>query len=584
MNDMSSIRNALESLGKSVKQTGSGKYQCQCPCHDDNKASLTVTDGGDKILIHCHAGCKYNDITKALGINSKESYNYRDRKNNTRYTINRTPNKVFPVTRPDGQSGLNGEAKIPYRLPELLASDKKDWVFIPEGEKDCDTLACLGLTATTNPFGAGKWCDEFNEYLKGRKVVLLPDNDETGREHMQSIARSLFRIVKEIRIVELDDLPEKGDVSDWMGTGGTIEGLMLRVDETKSFKPESNRKLQSKRLSEVEPKKVQWLQPEIIPLAMVTSVVAQEGVGKSTVASDIIARVTTGSQWPNAPGIDNPKGDVILFNHEEAVAEVLVPRLMANGAELSRIHLAENVVNKAGEESFFDIESNIEQLDDIIDEFPGTRLVIFDPINSYVSCNENSNKEVRQALKPLVDFAARRNVAVLVLSHLNKKVGIGFINRTIGSRAWSAVPRLVWGIKEQIEDDGGDKVSTGYRLLLNIKCNIGPKPQGLKFAIGDNATVIWDSERVDFSMDDVLAKTLKIEEATEWLRERLSEGKTATSKTLFAEGEKFGYSEKMLHRAKKVLGIKACKSSFGGEGHWFWKMPEEATGAENEDT
>lgn len=574
MNDITSILEALKSLGKTVKPTGQGKYQCQCPSHEDNKASLTVTDMGDKAVMHCHAGCKYKDITKELGINRNESYNYRDRKSKTRYTINRTPNKGFPVSRPDGQSGLNGEAKIPYRLPELLASNKEAWVFIPEGEKDCDTLACLGLAATTNPFGAGKWCDEFNEYLKGRKVILLPDNDDPGRKHMQSIARSLYGIAKEIRIVELDDLPEKGDVSDWMGTGGTIEGLTLRVNEAKTFKPESDRKLQSKTLSEVEPKEVEWLQPEIIPLAMVTAIVAQEGVGKSTVASDIMARVTTGSQWPNAQNKENPKGDVILFNHEEAVAEVLVPRLIANGADLSRIHLAENVINKAGEESFFDIELNIEQLDDMMDKFPHTRLVIFDPINSYVSCNENSNKEVRQALKPLVDFAASRNVAVLALSHLNKKVDIGFINRTIGSRAWSAVPRLVWGIKEQIEDDGGDKVSTGYRLMLNIKCNIGPKPQGLKFAIGDNATVIWDNERVSISMDDVTAKVLKIDEATEWLRELLTQSTDVSSNMIFDEGEEMGFHEKLLKRAKKALGIKSHKIGFDGASQWFWTLPE----------
>ena len=574
MSDITSTLQALRKLGKSVKKTGQGKYQCQCPAHDDNHASLSVTAGGDKILVHCHAGCSYPAVMTALGLDSKESYNYRDRKSKTRYILNRTPGKDFPVSLPDGRSGLNGEAKIPYRLPELLDSEKETWIFITEGEKDADTLACLGLIATTNPFGAGKWCEEFNEYLKNRKVVLLPDNDEPGREHMQSIARSLYGIAKEIRIVELDELPEKGDVSDWLSTGGTIDGLMIRVNDAKPYKPTPNRKLQSRTLSDIKPKKIDWLQPEVIPLSMVTAIVAQEGIGKSTVASDIMARVTTGAKWSNAQGENNPIGDVILFNHEEAVAEVLVPRLIANGADLSRIHLAENIINAAGEESFFDVEHNISQLDNMIDEFPETRLVIFDPINSYVSCNENSNKEVRQALKPLVDFAASRNVAVLILSHLNKKVDAGFINRTIGSRAWSAVPRLSWGIKEEQIDEDGDKVSTGNRFMLNIKCNIGPKPKGLKFTIGDNAKVVWDAERVVMSMDDNVEKVSRLDEAKEWLKEVLSQSTDVSSSVIFEDGAKMGFNKKLLYRAKEDLNIKPHKMGFGDTGQWLWTLPE----------
>ena len=56
-------------------------------------------------------------------------------------------------------------------------------MFYPRGEKDVDNLVQLGLTATTNPMGAGKWQESYSEILKGANVVILPDNDEPGRNH-----------------------------------------------------------------------------------------------------------------------------------------------------------------------------------------------------------------------------------------------------------------------------------------------------------------------------------------------------------------------------------------------------------------
>ncbi len=64
-----------------------------------------------------------------------------------------------------------------------MAADPNEPVFIVEGEKDADTLASLGLVATTNPGGAGKWRREYNGYLASRKVIILPDNDEAGENH-----------------------------------------------------------------------------------------------------------------------------------------------------------------------------------------------------------------------------------------------------------------------------------------------------------------------------------------------------------------------------------------------------------------
>ena len=98
-------------------------------------------------------------------------------------------------------------------------------VFICEGEKDVDRLRSVGLVATTNPGGAGKWRDDFSEALRGRQVCILPDNDEPGSKHAQQVARSLGKVGALVRILNLEKLPAKGDVSDWLDAGGAAEEL-----------------------------------------------------------------------------------------------------------------------------------------------------------------------------------------------------------------------------------------------------------------------------------------------------------------------------------------------------------------------
>src|SRR5436309_206661 len=81
-------------------------------------------------------------------------------------------------------------SKIPYRLPELLSSDPAQVVFVPEGEKDVDRLWHAGLIATCNAFGGGRGTSTqgHSRYLRRRDVVILPDNDQTGRKHAMDSA------------------------------------------------------------------------------------------------------------------------------------------------------------------------------------------------------------------------------------------------------------------------------------------------------------------------------------------------------------------------------------------------------------
>jgi hypothetical protein len=107
----------------------------------------------------------------------------------------------------------------------VLAADPAETVFVVEGEKDVDRLAELGLVATTNPMGAGKWQDHYSDFLRGRRVAIIPDADKPGRDHAQQVAQSLLGKAASVGIVELPDVPEKGDVSDFLDGAGSIHQL-----------------------------------------------------------------------------------------------------------------------------------------------------------------------------------------------------------------------------------------------------------------------------------------------------------------------------------------------------------------------
>ncbi len=173
------------------------------------------------------------------------TYDYVDADGTVIYETVRYSPKGFCQRRPDGhgdwiwQNALDGVPRVPYRLPELLASPTRT-LFIVEGEKDADRLASAGFVATCNASGAEKWTDALSEHLRGRaRVVVLPDNDGAGRRHGQGVARSVTTValLPDVRVIELPGLSEGGDISDWLDSGHDVEELKRLVTETPRWKP-----------------------------------------------------------------------------------------------------------------------------------------------------------------------------------------------------------------------------------------------------------------------------------------------------------------------------------------------------------
>lgn len=254
----------LPAISKSARKTGDSKWQALCPAHDDKKTkSLSIGVGTDgRILLHCQGkGCSVTEICKMLLIKPKDlfpsngqaapskkqivkTYDYNDEAGQLLFQAVRYEPKDFRQRRPDGKGGwiwnLGSTRRVLYRLPELLKANGDSWIFVVEGEKDVDSVTALDLPATTNPMGAKKWRESFNEFLKNRRVAIVPDNDEAGRVHVEAMARSIGQVAQEVRIIELPGLLEKGDATNWIEAGGTKEQLLKLVEQADTFKPSNN--------------------------------------------------------------------------------------------------------------------------------------------------------------------------------------------------------------------------------------------------------------------------------------------------------------------------------------------------------
>jgi hypothetical protein len=136
-----------------------------------------------------------------------KTYDYRSAEGKVEFQVVRFDPKDFRQRRPDGKGGyiwnLEGVRRVPYRLPELLAAEPLETVFVAEGEKDANRLADMGLVAITNPEGAGKWREEYTATLRERHVTILQDNDKDGREHAEKVAGALFGEAASVKVVVL---------------------------------------------------------------------------------------------------------------------------------------------------------------------------------------------------------------------------------------------------------------------------------------------------------------------------------------------------------------------------------------------
>lgn len=241
-------------------------------------------------------------------------FHYHDEHGELCYQVLRYEPRRFLQRRPEGDEWvykMDGVQPLPYRLTELLANPDAV-VFIAEGEKCVEALRAHGFVATCNHGGAKKWRDPLNKWFRGRKVVLLPDNDQPGVDHMRLVAGSLADIADEMRWVDLPGLPPKGDIADWLLEHDVSE-LRELVRNAKPYQPEGELEIVDDpedmddtfpiydldHLRRMPP--VDWVVEGLLTRHGFSVLYGEPGAGKSFVALDIALSIVHGIAWQDFP-------------------------------------------------------------------------------------------------------------------------------------------------------------------------------------------------------------------------------------------------------------------------------------------
>jgi len=239
-----------------------------------------------------------------------KTYDYTDVEGNLLYQVCRLEPKSFRQRRPNGNGGwiwdLSGR-RVPYRLGDLLKYPEAT-VFVCEGEKDADRVAELGHCATTA--ASGKWTADCVQALAGRDVFIMEDNDAAGREKAASAALALHGKANSIRLVRLPDLPDKGDVSDWLEADERNAKRLVDVCVAAPlWTPETTEATKSNEPGEAPPlikSSAQFIAghvpPEYVLVGVlvrrfVYSLTGQTGAGKTCVTLRLAASIALGTMF-----------------------------------------------------------------------------------------------------------------------------------------------------------------------------------------------------------------------------------------------------------------------------------------------
>jgi putative DNA primase/helicase len=445
------------------KKCGTG-WIAQCVAHDDTNPSMSIADGEKGgVVVKCHAGCDQRELMHVLmarGLwadrkNGREiirTHDYTDENGKLAYQVVRFPPKEFRQRRPDDDGGwtwldleLKGVKPVLYRLPEVLEGIKGGkQIFIVEGEKDADTMVSHGYVATCNSGGAGKWTEAHSKWLKGADVIVIPDNDEPGRKHAKMVKMSLAGIATTVKFVTIDSAK---DVSDWFASGHTTDQFdALLAAPSAELNESKARDVVVQRLSDIAAKPITWGR---IARGKPSVIAGHPGLGKSQIAASLAAIATTGGLWP-VDRSTSPIGSVVVLSAEDDAADTIRPRLEAAGADVTKVHILHAVIDNTpnGEEvqRAFNLRADIRRLEQVIADIGDVVLVVIDPVSAYVgTADSHNNAEIRGLLAPLSEMAARQNVAVVMVSHLNKGgAGSEALLRVTGSLAFVAAARAAF--------------------------------------------------------------------------------------------------------------------------------------------
>jgi putative DNA primase/helicase len=342
--------------------------------------------------------------------------------------------------------------------------------------------------------------------------------------------------------------------------------------------------IQLEQASQLKITAIRWLWSGWLANGKLHVLAGTPGTGKTTIAMNIAATVSAGGVFPC--GSDCNAGNVLIWTGEDDPADTLTPRLMASGADLTRIYFIRSTVEN-GHSRSFDPARDFDKLLSNAEAIGNIKLVIVDPIISAVVGDSHKANDVRRGLQPLVELAQALDCVVLGVTHFSKgTMGRDPIERVTGSQAFGALARVVI---IAAKESSHDETNPSRRFIARAKSNIGPDGGGFDYSmsqvelagyVGVSATHIKWIGAIQGSARDLLGAVESdkndpsdqsdLDDAQAFLVSLLENG-ALTQKAIKSESKGEGHAWRTIQRAKKVTGIKSKKQ--GVKGGWLWELP-----------
>lgn len=571
----------LRAHGRRVKQAGD-ECQAQCPAHEDDNPSLSVREDDDgRVLLHCHAGCSVQAIVHALGLTQSDlfppkiatassngvahqvpndEYLYSDANGMTPFKIvkhvNMDGKKRFVAWHRDREQwklGMGGVRPYLFRQPELACAPL---VVIVEGEKCALAVAKLGMVATTNPFGAGKWRPQYTQALSAAKrIIILADCDRPGRDHARKVAESVRTVCPKVDIADLDSARTDGyDIYDAIadGTITTAEQIIALADKAASSEAEG---VKLEWFDSMHKESIEWAWTHRISVGLTVLFGAQSG-GKTRLSDRMAADFTNGLAFPGDTRSLIGPCKVGLLSYEDPTYAVTLPVLELCGARLDSVCI---VRGKEDAKRF--ALTDLDELEKTLLVHPDLRVFIIDPIDTLMRGRDSNKKDdVRAVLDMLSDFALEHRLFVICIGHPNKATRQYEgepMSRLAGSTAFGDAPRSVFVVAV-------DK-QTGKRCFASVKWSLAPfMPPTLTFdikSVDGHGVAEWGPPIDDVTADSLLApvgdSSSKVVAACAFLRAQFKDGRVRMlqATTVGEAAQTQGIKAWAIVRARTILAI-----------------------------
>lgn len=358
-------------------------------------------------------------------------YIYRDADNQPYLRVARMEPKSFPQSRWENGKWVSGKPrgpKIPYRLPQLLEADPDVPVFICEGEKCADTVCKHGFIATSASEGAGKWTAELNKWFSGRTVYVLPDNDAPGAKHALQVAKNLYGIARDVRIVELPGLAREGDdVHDWFELGNIPETLTMLAEAAPQWSPpnQSNDRAPAPTIKSADALRTKVFKPVRYVLQPyfvegLTLLAGRPKLGKSWMMLQTALSVSLG-QCLFGTSCEQGRCLYLGLEDNERRLQSRITKLIGFSSDWPAGFAYATEWPRAN-------DGGLDRINEWVTRTDNPRLVVVDVLAAFRSPRTNNQTPYEadyNAIQGLQTIASAANVAIVVVHHLKKGIDTG---------------------------------------------------------------------------------------------------------------------------------------------------------------